>query len=110
MSRGLGDVYKRQAHGGLAVGHGGVDDVVDARGTVEHRVLGVLVEMDEGVRQTRSRSPAALVLQGAPVLAGGNDRTVISPEYRAPVRLCAPTGGPFGHAARREVPVRVSYR
>ena len=38
------------AHGGLAVGDRGVDDVADPRRSVEHRVLGVLVQVDERVR------------------------------------------------------------
>ncbi len=40
------------AHGGHPVAHGGCDHVVDARRTIEHRVLGVEVQMDERVSHT----------------------------------------------------------
>jgi hypothetical protein len=38
------------AHGRLSVLDGGRDHVADPGGAVEHRVLGVLMQMDEGVR------------------------------------------------------------
>ena len=37
--------------GRLPVGGGGGDDLADPRGPVEHRVLGVEVQVDEGIRQ-----------------------------------------------------------
>lgn len=37
----------RDGDSGLAVGHGLVDEALDARLTVENRILGVYVQMDE---------------------------------------------------------------
>ena len=42
---------------GLAVGRGGGHDLGDARRTVEHRVLGVEVEVDERLGQRRAYLP-----------------------------------------------------